>query len=287
MAYDPSGNQLWVARYRGPSDLSAAASAIAVDSTSGNIYVTGSGEQPSSANEYATVAYDSRGNQLWASRYGPDVTNDAFGIVVNGSGNIYVTGSISSGRPPFHTGYATVAYNSDGSQLWEARYNGPANTQDFARAIAIDPSRGNIYVTGSSDGGASKDDYATVAYDSGGHQLWVSRYNGPANGQDEALAIAVDSLSGNIYVTGSSDGGASRGDYATVAYDSSGNQLWVARYNGPGNGDDTADAIAVDSTRCSIYVTGGSYGGLVDEDATVAYDSNSSCPTSNRALRPE
>jgi hypothetical protein len=48
-------------------------------------------------------------------------------------------------------------------------------------------------------------DYATVKYDSSGHQTWVARYNGPGNADDMAYAMMIDK-NGNIYVTGQSMG---------------------------------------------------------------------------------
>ncbi|MGI8922947.1 MAG: SBBP repeat-containing protein [Fimbriimonadales bacterium] len=147
-----------------------------------------------------------------------------------------------------------------------ARYNGPANSEDVASAIALDSS-GNSYVTGDSWG--VDFDYGTVSYDSAGNQRWVARYNG-SNLGDYARAIAVDS-SGNSYVTGNSFGVSD--DYVTVSYDSAGNRRWVARYNAPGNGYDIAEAIAVDSSG-NTYVTGYSVGaGSSTDYATVSYDS--------------
>jgi hypothetical protein len=173
------------------------------------------------------------------------------------------------------------------AELWVARYNGPGNGDDVVHGMAVDSKTGNVYVTGSSPGVGTGADYATVAYDSSGNQLWVARYNGPANGDDVAKGVAVDSKTGNVYVTGTSSGVGGGSDFATVAYDSSGNQLWVARYHGPVDGSqDGAVAIAVNRNTGTVYV----YGQTVlpcassrcatyhvttfTTSATVAYDSS-------------
>ena len=81
-------------------------------------------------------------------------------------------------------------------EKWVARYNGPANSIDNARAIAFD-SLGNVYVAGVSHGSGTSNDYSTIAYDRSGNQIWVARYNGPANILDNDQTITVDS-SGNV-----------------------------------------------------------------------------------------
>ena len=156
------------------------------------------------------------------------------------------------------------------AQQWVARYNGPANSTDWANAIAIDGS-GNVYVTGMSMGSGTARDYATVKYNSEGVEQWARRYNGPGNGDDYAYAIAVDD-SGNVYVTGVSKGSGTNDDYATVKYNSEGVEQWVARYNGQGDGYDGASAIAVDDSG-NVYVTGYDGSDTSYDYATVKYNS--------------
>src|SRR5437773_1323406 len=142
--------QAWVARYNGPGNLDDGAHAIAGDS-SGNVYVTGGSHGSGTDLDYATIKYDSAGQEQFVARYnGPGNGWDrAAAIALDSSANVYATGqSLGSG-----TGfdYATVKYDSAGQEQWVARYNGPGNGEDDAVAIASDSS-GNVYVTGQSLG---------------------------------------------------------------------------------------------------------------------------------------
>lgn len=220
--------------------------------------------------DYATVKYDQNGNQLWAGRYNGTGNNEdkPTGITADALNNIIVTGgSIGSGS---NVDFATVKYNSSGTQQWVQRYNGPGNNEDRAYAIVVDNSD-NIIVTGESIGSGSNYDYSTIKYNSSGSQQWVQRYNGPGNNEDRAYAIVVDN-SDNIIVTGYSRSGvtAASEDYATVKYNNTGTQQWVSRYNGTGSNQDRAYAIIVDNSD-NIYVTGSSRstGSAGSEDYTT------------------
>jgi len=205
----------------------------------------------------------------WVRRYnGPANGEDkAAALAVDHSGNVYVTGeSPASGTL---SDFATIKYLSTGDTAWVKRYNGTANGDDKARAAAVDGS-GNVYVTGSSWGGAADLDYLTIKYDPDGTQLWARRYDGPAGGEDEAYALVLDD-SGSVYVTGASSGSGSSHDYATIKYYPNGDTAWVARYNGSANGFDQALAICLDDSQ-NAYVTGFSWGGLANFDyVTVKY----------------
>ncbi len=264
--YNSDGQQQWVVRYSGPEAVGGDyATAMAVDN-SGNIYVTGDSGGSGTSGDYATVKYNSAGQQQWVARYdGPVHQFDgAFAIALDNVGNVYVTGSSFGSGGNYD--YATMKYDTSGQQQWVARYNGPPNGLDFAIALAVDGD-GNTYVTGSSEGSGTSDDYATIKYDSDGQQQWVARYNGPGNHLDDAYAIAVDDL-GGVYVTGYSDSADSAEDYATIKYNSDGQQQWVARYNGPGNFFDYAEAVTIDGLG-NIYVTGESFVGKTYSDYTT------------------
>jgi outer membrane protein assembly factor BamB len=164
-----------------------------------------------------------------------------------------VTGisSSSAGTNDFYTAkYAA----SDGALLWEQRYNGPANGNDRAQAVALDAD-GNVVVTGYSFGTGSGYDYYTAKYAAAdGALLWEKRYNGPANFDDIPRAVAVDTI-GNVVVTGNSTVSAGFSESYTAKYAATdGDLLWAKRST---NG---ASALVVDSGG-NVVVTGASAGG--------------------------
>ncbi|MBK7631233.1 MAG: SBBP repeat-containing protein [Ignavibacteriales bacterium] len=143
----------------------------------------------------------------WVARYnGPGDLNDiSTDLAVDSEGNTYVTGRSFGGSTSWD--YATIKYDSAGVEQWVQRYNGTANGFDEATSIIID-NEDNVYVTGNIFGGGTRNDYATIKYNSDGVQEWVKIYNSPGNGDDRAKSIAVDN-DGNIYVTGYSFGNVS------------------------------------------------------------------------------
>ncbi len=157
---------------------------------------------------------------------------------------------------------------------WVVRYNGSADSADYANAMALDTA-GYLYVTGGSRGNGTDFDYATVKYNPQGETVWVRRYNGLGNYEDFANDITVD-INGYVYVTGYTWDDFALGfyNYTTIKYSPAGDTLWVRRYNGPGDGEDVARSLVVDDSG-NVYVTGWSFGiGTSRDYATIKYDSN-------------
>jgi hypothetical protein len=205
--YDANGNELWVGSYRGPGNGSTPA-ALAVDVV-GNVYVTATSDASDGYSDYATIKYDTDGNEVWVARYNGERNRDEYAVAIalDANANVYVTG-VSSGAGTV-TDYATVKYDTNGNQLWVARYDGI--DYDYVSGLAVDAT-GNVYVTGTSQGTREPNHYTsldglTIKYDTNGNELWVLRSKGFTPGTSYMASRAIDAPiavdeAENVYLTG-------------------------------------------------------------------------------------
>jgi outer membrane protein assembly factor BamB len=147
IAYDASGKRLWLARDQGAGE------ALAVSPDGSTVYVTGT----SRASGYETVAYDAAtGARLWAQREpasGGCCPSSAAAVGVSPDGSrVFVTGwLVVNAASGFDC--VTIAYDAaTGARLWTTRYNGPANLDDAAVALAVSADGSKLLVTGGVDG---------------------------------------------------------------------------------------------------------------------------------------
>ena len=274
LKYSPNGVQLWAARYSAPTNSPSGARsvdyprAIAVDS-SGSVYVTGStSDSAGQSRDYATVKYDSNGNQLWAAIYdGSDHSSDsATCLAVNGQGEVYVGGYS-----------ALVKYDPEGNQLWIQLT--PVSD------VALDL-QGNVVTAGpslleSSDDG-EQSDFQIAKYRPDGERLWRTLYDGGIGESDSATYVRLDRV-GNIYVSGNS---ASRCDWvtddghlekvcdtviSTLKLAPDGQQLWAARYASADQTMHFPVGLELD-TAGNVYVVGSE--GPWSRTVTLKYASN-------------
>ncbi len=263
--FNSMGAFQWAKQYNGSANLDDNANHITIDPW-GNIAITGISKGTGTGDDYATVKYSPAGTQLWVQRYnGPaSAVDDARTITSDKSGNFYVSGGSTGIGSDYD--YATIKYDSAGTQKWVARYNGPKNAYDlvyYQGSVVVDTLK-NVYITGYSTGLDSTLDYATIKYDSLGNQLWVQRFLTEAGGTDYADAIHVDKAL-NVYVTGGSFKTGSDYEFATIKYNAAGNQQWVAYYNGTGNNWDEAYGVLTDDSL-NVYVGGRSPGATTSAD---------------------
>jgi len=161
LKYSSRGELLWQARYNGPGNNIDEPTAMVVDAN-GNIYITGYSIGNASNFDYATIKYSPDGVELWTARH----TEQGYGndqptcIALDSLGSLYVSGHVWNGTDD---DYCTIKYNTLGSEIWVAKYNGPGNSVDQSTALAVD-GKGNVYVTGFSIGSGTQSDFATIKY---------------------------------------------------------------------------------------------------------------------------
>ena len=270
--YNTAGVQQWVKIYNGTGNNEDKAYAITIDNLD-NIYITGYSTRNSI--DYTTIKYNSTGVQQWIAFFNGSGNGEdkAYAITVDKDNFIYITGYGTSSNGSIV--YATIQYNSSGSQQWVAYYGGSTGTTSKAQAIIVDK-HDNVYVTGGSISSIQGNyDYATIKYNSDGTQQWVARYNGPLHGNDIANSLTLDNSNHNLLVTGQSTGkgwGTARYHYATLDYNTdNGVKQWEAIYT-TSRLDDIASQVVLDNEGNS-YITGTSFINANNSDyATVKYD---------------
>jgi hypothetical protein len=210
--------------------------------------------------------------QSWRILMGSSSVDDfGYGVAVDSSGNVYVTGrsSASWGSPLKAFAGEIDAFvaklDSSGALIWNTFVGGTG--VDFANDIVVS-SNGNIYITGESAAawGSPRRSYSGSAdgfvakLDSSGALQW-NTFQG-SNGYDSAHRISIDDVE-NIYITGQSDFSwgnpynPSNGstDAFVAKLDSEGDLYWNSFVGG--SGDDRGYGIAVDNTG-NIYISGNS-----------------------------
>ncbi len=268
MRYDSSGNQKWVSTYNGAGSSYDAGADIVVKNN--RVYVTGA-TFGGFANlvDYVTLQYDTAGSQLWATTYDYVGFNDvAYQIALDGD-KIVVTGGSQTSSTNWD--YATVSYDTTGTQVYLSRITGAGYGLDAAKALTVDKN-GYIYFTGGSMSSGGNYDYKTIKMDTAGNVIWNRGYN-YANLDDIANAICVDTM-GNVYVTGQSISPTSSADWATIKYDSAGNQLWVKRFDGDAHYTDYAYNCVWSKYNNNLYVTGSTHNTPNSDYLTICYNSS-------------
>jgi uncharacterized protein (AIM24 family) len=174
--------------------------------------------------------YTSSGSVAWIAQIGGTVSDYAYGVAVDSTGNVIVAGyyisspltAYNAGGSAFGTTLARsgalntfiAKYNSSGSVAWIARLGGASS--DYAYGVAVD-SGGNVIVAGYfssttltayNAGGTA---FGTVLANSGPQNAFIAKYNSSGSvvwlakiggtSYDLANAVAVDSTD-NVIVAG-------------------------------------------------------------------------------------
>jgi PKD repeat protein len=168
----------WAHTWGGSSDERILA--LAADG-SGNIYAAG---ETSSVGARCTdvllLKYDAQGNPLWQKTWGGNSYDYGKGVAVDGSGNVYVTGTSVSYELVGDGGYHAILlkYDPSGSLLWQKVWRGAGSGDDYGYSVTAGAG-GSVYVAGqTSSFGAGAFDFLLLKYDPDGNLLWQKAWGG-------------------------------------------------------------------------------------------------------------
>ena len=191
---------------------------IELDNTN-NVYVL--------TQNFSIYKYSNNGDIIWSNQYASPI--EAVDFKIDEFNNIYIVG-LKLRESSFVVDMVTIAYNSEGIQLWE-NIHAIAECGSIIEPLGllIDNS-GNTFVTGfesySSPNGLGMGATFLIKYNTLGEIEWLTHYNSIVDNCSKPNDIIIDS-SGNIFIIGS-DGVWGESVYQTfiIKYNSDGQLLW-------------------------------------------------------------
>ena len=293
--YAADGTQMWARTYNGLLGRWDTSAAMEID-TAGNVIVGGYSQAGDTSGrlyeEFIIIKYNPSGVAAWVRRHSTDAKGDRLvALAVDSARNVYATGNAQATSTDGSTfeDLVTVKYAPDGARLWASRFNRAASTVQLpdplpgnpasrvrAGGAGLDPATGDLYVSGTSEFGATGTDYLLLKYDAATGELrWNRNWSGAR--ADNARAMAVDAQ-GNAYLTGESYDGdfesatsVRSADVATVKFAPGGDVLWERAYRGFPGKTDEGRRIALDAAG-SAYVAFYSEGFFNTDTGVIKYD---------------
>jgi len=285
--FDAAGNHMWSKSFGDASSQSARG--LATDG-SGNVIMVGhysgsmdfgGGVLTSAGGDIFVAKFDAAGNHVWSKRFGDGNSQTAYGVTVDGWGNVVLTGG-NGGTVNFGGGALITAGSSDiyvakfdaaGNHIWSNGY-GDASAQ-YGVSVTADGS-GNVSVAGRFQGtvnfgggvltGAGDYDIFVAQFDASGNHNWSKSF-GDSDTQyaSELVADGAGDVKLLGYFVGTVDFGGgpltaiSSWSIYVAQFDAAGNHIWSDNY---GTSFCYPGGIAVDGLGNTVVAA--YFGGDVD-----------------------
>ncbi len=201
----PDGDVLWSRVFPGPNGGTDLIWDVDV-SPAGHIYAAGYEEGPAGEGRNAWLAkYDTDGNEIWSRSFnGPESLDDQLiGLAIAGNDDVVVSGYENRADYPWQS--IVRRYDSLGMTVWTDRYAGGTVEGAHAFGMTVDPSDGQLIMTGGEIIGGVRH-VLVRKYDTDGGELWTSVVPGGAEGPDYGREVTVAD-NGEVYVAGAIDTG--------------------------------------------------------------------------------
>lgn len=300
------GNVFWAKGFNSTETLATSRSTrIAVDNQ-GNVYTTGKfygiitfdGQSitplgqydPNTRADIFVSKQDSSGNVLWIKKMGGSgVYEEGSSIVVDNSGNVYVSGNYDHGEyASFPSEFGSVSLPQTGSQqnifiaklnasgdvVWAKGYGSQNYAYETAKGIALD-NDGNVYVAGifsdvvNFDGitlqavNTSSQEVFVIKLNNSGTAQWAKRLYGASDVELRDIAIGTN---GKVYVVGdfsyqlnvgstqlTTSGSGDVDVFVASLNTQDGSTNWAKKFGS--SGVDNGCGVAVNSAN-EVYITG-------------------------------
>ena len=214
----------------------------------GNVYACGNADNGGGSTFWILMKLRaSDGKRLWVTGYtgpkGSALYNQPEAMVVDGSGNCYVTGY--SDNLKGNQDLVTIKFSPRGTSYWTRRVDGAAHKNDFGTDIAL--RNGRVYVAGETEtAGAGTTKAMVLRYRSGGHRDWLRTWRSAAGTRPWVRDLAVDGA-GNSFVAGSSLHGTPASKAFLASWTAGGHLRWAKTYWKATTGESASfNAVTVD-----------------------------------------
>lgn len=245
--------------------------------------------------------YNSGGTHQWSRRFGGPADDEAHGLAVDGSGNVFMTGTYL-GSTDFGGGFLVPVGGADivlakyggvaGAHIWSKRFG--STVDDNGVSVAVNAA-GHVFLTGwfsgtMNMGGANLPnigltDVFLARFDGAGAHVWSQRFGGFE--EDGGNSVTVEPVSSVVsmigYFGGSTNFGGSAvsslgtSDIFIASYDGAGAHRWSRRagnyYNDFGEGiaaGTNGDVVATGYFNYQSNFGGSNLTGVGTEDVFVA-----------------